>query len=60
MNKRIIVIEFGGRQSEDMDELQWVIKNVANRVGGYTEAFTVNLTDEEYEEIASKESAETL
>lgn len=52
MNKRIIVIEIGGRQSEDMEKAKWVTKVVTKEVGGYNEAFVVNLSDDEYEEIA--------
>lgn len=60
MSKRIIVIEISGRQSEDMEKAKWVTKVVTKEVGGYNEAFVVNVTDDEYEEIAAKESAETL
>lgn len=60
MSKRIIVIEIGGRQSEDMEAVEWVAKVVAKKVGGYNEAFTVNLSDEIYETMAADESAEVL
>jgi len=60
MSKRIIVIEITGRQSEDMEEAEWVTRTVAKHVGGYNEAFVVNVTDEQFENMASNESAETL
>jgi hypothetical protein len=60
MSKRIIVIEISGRQSEDMEDAKWVASVVAKKVGGYNEAFVVNITDEQFEEIASSESYEKL
>lgn len=60
MNKRIIVIEIGGRQSEDMGKAEWAVKNIVSQLGGYNEAFTVNVSEKLYEELASDESAVSI
>lgn len=57
MSKYIIVIEIGGRQSEDMAEAKWAVQNVVSHVGGYNEAFVTTATDDEFETLAAKESA---
>jgi hypothetical protein len=60
MGKRIIVIEISGRQSEDMEDAKWVAQVVAKKIGGYNEAFITNVTDEQFENMAADESAESL
>jgi len=60
MNKRIIILEISGRQSEDMEDIKWVAQVVAKKMGGYNEAFIVNISDDTYESLAANETAEQL
>lgn len=60
MSKRIIVLEIGGRQSEDMDDIKWVASVIAKKIGGYNEAFITNISDDDYEKIASEWGTEDL
>ena len=59
MSKYIIVLEIGGRQSEDMDEAKWAVKNVVEHVGGYNEAFVVAVDDDTYDKLSERADGET-